>query len=77
MDTNLILLLILLYIPVLVIKCFKSCFEPKFLLQHYWPVLFCKLRNPHSMPIFKTEALCLLSNVQLVKRLLPSNEQQI
>ena len=41
------------------------------------PVLFCKLRNPHDTPTFKTEALHLVSNVQLVKRLLPRNEQQI
>ena len=36
-----------------------------------------KLRYPHSTLIFKTEALRLVSNVQLVKRLLPCNEQQI
>ena len=38
------------------------------------PVLFCKLRNPNGTPTFKTEAL---HHVQLVKRLLPRNEQQI
>ena len=77
-HTNLILPL---YTPVrtLVIKCFKSssCFEPKFLLQHYRPVLFYRLRNPHGMPTFKTDALRLVSNVQLIKQLLLSNEQQI
>ena len=40
----------------------------------YGPVFFYKLRNP---PTFKTEEFCLVSNVQLVKRLLPCNEQQI
>ena len=43
----------------------------------YRPVLFCKLRNPNGTPTFKTEALHLVSNVQLVKRLLPRNEQQM
>ena len=37
----------------------------KFLLQHNRPVFFYKLCNPHSTPTFKTEALCLGSNVQL------------
>ena len=43
----------------------------KFLLKHYKPVFFYTLRNPHGMPTFKIEALHLVSNVQLVKRLLP------
>ena len=50
---------------------------PKFLLYHYRPVFFYKLRNPHGTPTFKTEELRLVSNVQLVKRLLPCNERQI
>ena len=36
-----------------------------------------KLRNPHGTSTFKTEALCLVSNIQLIKRSLPCNEQQI
>ena len=47
-------------------SCNKSCWQP------LW-----QLRNPHGMPTFKTEALRLVSNVQLVKGLLPCNEQQI
>ena len=50
---------------------------PKFLLKHYRPGFFYKLRNLHGMPTYKTKALCLVSNVQLVKRLLPCNGQQI
>ena len=34
-----------------------------------------KLRNLHDTPTFKTEALCLVSNVQLFKRLLLWNER--
>ena len=44
---------------------------------HSRKVLFYKLYNLHSMPTFITEALRLVSNVQLVKRLLLYNEQQI
>ena len=58
----------------LVIKPFKSCFEPKFLLEHYRPVIFYKLRNPQGTFTLKTEALHLLSNVELVKYLLLFNE---
>ena len=36
-----------------------------------------KLRNPHGTPTYKTKALRLVSNVQLVKRLLPCNGRQI
>ena len=43
----------------------------------YMPVFFYKLRNLHGTPTYKTKALCLVSNVQLVKWLLPCNEQQI
>ena len=50
---------------------------PKFLLLHYRPVLFYKLRNPHGTLTYKTKVLRLVSNVQLVKWLLPCNERQI
>ena len=40
-------------------------------------VLNDKLRNPNSTPTFKTEALPLVSNVQLDKCLLACNEKQI
>ena len=50
---------------------------PKFLRNNYRPVFFYKLRNPHGTPTIKTKALRLVSNVQLVKRLLPCNERQI
>ena len=43
----------------------------------YMPVFFYKLCNPHGTPTYKTKALCLVSNVQLAKWLLPCNEQQI
>ena len=68
MHTNLILDLILQYFSD---KTFKSsCFEPKFLLKRYRPVLFYKLCYLHGMPTVTTEVLCLISNVELVKRLL-------
>ena len=35
-------------------------------------VFFYKLRNPHGTPTFKTEELRLVSNVQLVKRVMNS-----
>ena len=41
------------------------------------PVCLCKLRDAHSTPTFKTEALHLVSNVQLVKGLVLRNEQLI
>ena len=78
MHANLILLFKpALYSSTLVIKLFESSIKLKFLLQHYRPVFFYKLCNPHGMPTFKTKALHLVSNVQLVKRLLPYNERQI
>ena len=39
--------------------------------------LLYKLRKPHGTPTFKTEVLCLVSNVQLVKRLLLCNEHAL
>ena len=66
MHTNLFFLFkTAFYSSTLVITIFKSNFELKFLLQHYKPVFFNKLRNPHGTPTFKTKALCLVSNVQL------------
>ena len=62
-HTNLILGFILQYFSD------KSSIEPKFLLKHYRTVFFYKLRNLHGMLTFKTEVLCLISNVELVKRL--------
>ena len=38
---------------------------------------FYKVCNLHGTPTFKTEELRLVSNVQLVKRLLPCNKRQI
>ena len=64
-----------LYSSTLVIKCFKSNVLSR---NSYYNIIgqSC-LRNPHGTPTFKTKALRLVSNVQLVKRLLPCNEQQI
>ena len=67
-----------LYSSTLVIKVFESSiklFYAKILTVTYRPVFFYKLRNPHSTPTIKTEALRLVSNVQLVKQLLSCNEQ--
>ena len=64
-----------LYSSTLEIELFESSI--KLLLQHCRPVFFYKLRNPHSTPTYKTNALRLVSNVQLVKRLLPCNKRQI
>ena len=41
------------------------------------PLCLCKLRDAHGMPTFKTEALRVVSNVQLVKGPLLQNERQI
>ena len=81
MHANLILLCKLdLYSSTLVIKPFESSiklFYAEILtVALYRPVFFYKLCNPHSVPTFKTEELHLVSNVQLVKWLLPCNEQQ-
>ena len=53
-----------LYSSTLVIKPFKSIIKLKLLLQHYRPAFFYKLHNSHGMPIFKTEAICLVRNVR-------------
>ena len=50
-----------LYSSTLVIKLFKNI---------TFIIFFYKLRNLHGMLTFKTEVLHLVSNVQLVKRLL-------
>ena len=71
MHVNLILLFKpALYSSTLVIKLFESSiklFYAEILTVHYRPVFFYKLHNPHGMPTFKTEALRLVSDVQLVK----------
>ena len=68
MHANLILLFKpALYSRILVIKLFKSTIKLFYAKIHYRPVLFYKLRNSHSTPTFKTEALRLVSNVKLVK----------
>ena len=43
------------------------------ILTVYKPVCLCKLRDAHGMPTFKTEALRIVSNVQLIKELLLQN----
>ena len=62
-----------LYTGTLVIKLFKSSINKVVLSQNaYCNTIgqpFYKIRYPHDMPIFKTEAQP-VSNVQLVKRLL-------
>ena len=66
---------------------YRPFWQPPFSFQPHKPpsglftcisvtVLFYKLYNLHSIPTFKTEALCLVSNVQLVKGLLSCNELQ-
>ena len=45
--------------------------------REYKPVCLCKLRDAHDTPTFKTEALRLISIVQLVKGRLLRNERQI
>ena len=74
-HTNLIILFKHLYSSTLVIIFFKS--SRNSYCNTIRPILFYKLRNPHGTPTFKTEALRLVSNVQLDKRLLSCNEQQI
>ena len=62
-----------LYSSTLVMKLFESSiklFYAEILTVAHRPVFFYKFRNPHGTPTFKTEALRLVSNVQLVKRLL-------
>ena len=41
------------------------------------PVLLFKLHNMHCTPTFKTEVICVVSNLQLVKGLLLQSEWQI
>ena len=38
------------------------------------PVLFLMLHHPHDTPTFKTEVLCFVSTVELLKRHLLLNE---
>ena len=46
--------------------------------QNYAGIIGASLfRNPHDTPTYKTKALHFVSNVQLVKRLLSCNGQQI
>ena len=60
-----------LYSRTLVIKLFRSSIKLNFYSNTIRRSVFSyKLRNPHGMPTFKIEALYLVSNVQLVKRLL-------
>ena len=63
----------------LVIKLFGSSMKLFYteILTVTRPVFFYKLRNTHGAPTFKAEALRLVSNVKLVKWLLPCNERQI
>ena len=84
MHANLILLFKpALYSSTLVIKLFESSIKLFYAEILTVTVFFYKLnyfiacRNPHGTPIFKVKpkALRLVSNVQLVKRVLPCNEQ--
>ena len=43
----------------------------------YKPVCLCKLCDAHGTPTFKTEALRVVSNVQLVRGPVLQNERQI
>ena len=82
MHANLILLFKpALYSSTLVIKLFESSinlFYAEILtVTLYRSVFYYKLRNLHGTLTYKTKALRLVINVQLVKRLLLCNRRQI
>ena len=75
MHTNLILLFkSALYFSTLVMILFKNSiklfYAETLTVTLYRPVFFNKLCKLHTIPTIKTEALHLVSNIQLVKRLL-------
>ena len=57
----------------LVIKLFKSNIKLYYVGILTVTLCLCKLRDAHGTPTFKTEALRIVSNVQLVKGLLLRN----
>ena len=67
MHTNLIpLFKLALYSSTLVIKCLKVVLNQNSYCNTIDQSCFFKLCNPHGTPTFKTEVVCLVSNVQLV-----------
>ena len=78
MHVNLILLFKpALYSSTLVIKLFESSINLFYAEILTVTLLFYKLRNLHGTSTYKTKALRLVSNVQLVKWLLPCNGRQL